>query len=158
MFTGNNFFFSKKRVKFKLNYKLINIFRENTVGGQPRMISEVDFDIVHSSPARMVAEAEIIKIVDEILLEFPQIQLNPTKSANYVFYVNHANILEIIFDCCRIPEDVSRGVCGLLGQLDKKYSLPQIKTQLMNKYHLSKMMLDELALFDFRGTLYLMLL
>ena len=122
------------------------MFRENTAGGQPRIISEVDFDIVHSSSARMIAEAEIIKIVDEILLEFP-----PIKSVNYVFYVNHANILEIIFDCCRIPEDVSRGVCGLLGQLDKKCSMSQIKTQLMNKYHLSKMVLDELALFDFRG-------
>lgn len=94
----------------------------------------------------MVAEAEIIKIVDEILLEFP-----PIKSINYVFYVNHANILQIIFDCCRIPEELSRGVCGLLGQLDKKYNFSQIKAQLMNKYKLSKMMLDELALFDIKG-------
>jgi len=94
----------------------------------------------------MVAEAEIFKIVDEILLEFP-----PIKSVNYVFYVNHTNILETIFECCRIPEDKKRGVCGLLGQLDKRYTLSQIRNQLMNKYQLSKMVLDELVLFDIRG-------
>ncbi|CAB5359519.1 unnamed protein product [Rhizophagus irregularis] len=129
-------------------YTFDRVYRENIVGCQPRIIDEVDFDIVHSYPAPMVAEAEIIKIVDEILLEFP-----PIKSINYVFYVNHANILQIIFDCCRIPEDLSRGVCGLLGQLDKKYTFSQIKAQLMNKYKLSKMMLDELALFDIKGDL-----
>ncbi|RIA85582.1 kinase-like domain-containing protein [Glomus cerebriforme] len=141
-------YISRNNIMNLKRYTFDCVYRESIVGGQPRTMYEVDFDIVHSSPAPMVAEAEIIKIVDEILLEFP-----PIKSLNYVFYVNHANILKIIFDSCRIPEDISRGVCGLLGQLDKKYTLSQIKTQLMNKYELSKMILDELILFDIRGNL-----
>ncbi|GET03001.1 serine/threonine-protein kinase [Rhizophagus clarus] len=141
-------YISRNNIMDLKRYTFDRVYRENIVGCQPRIIDEVDFDIVHSYPASMVAEAEIIKIVDEILLEFP-----PIKSINYVFYVNHANILQIIFDCCRIPEDLSRAVCGLLGQLDKKYPFSRIKAQLMNKYQLSKMMLDELALFDIKGDL-----
>ncbi|CAG8495247.1 14730_t:CDS:10, partial [Funneliformis mosseae] len=139
-------YISRNNIMDLKRYTFDRVYRENTVGGQPRIISEVDFDIVHSTPAPMVAEAEIFKIVDEILLEFP-----PIKSVNYVFYVNHTNILETIFKCCRIPEDIKKGVCGLLGQLDKKCTLSMIRAQLMNKYQLSKMVLDELALFDFRG-------
>ncbi|CAG8493093.1 10838_t:CDS:2, partial [Racocetra fulgida] len=80
------------------------------------MVNEADFDIIHSTPAPMVAEAEIIKVVDEILEEFP-----PLKTNNYCFFVNHTSIVETIFDCCRIPEDIRRGVYNLLGQLDKKF-------------------------------------
>ncbi|RHZ86074.1 hypothetical protein Glove_55g46 [Diversispora epigaea] len=129
-------------------YVFDRVYRENIVGGQPRFVYEADFDIIHSRHSPMIAEAEIFKIVDEIIEEFP-----PLKSINYCFFLNHTNIIETIFDCCRIPEEIRRGVYSLLGQLEKKYSINQIRTQLSNKYKLPRSVLDELVLFDIKGDL-----
>nr|CAG8460903.1 12706_t:CDS:10 [Entrophospora candida] len=139
---------SRNNITDLKRYTFDRAYRENTVGGQPRLVNEVDFDIVHSTLAPMVAEAEIIKIIDEIIEEFP-----PLKSESYCFYINHFNILDTIFDCCRIPEDIRRGVCGLLGQLDRKHSMNHIRKQLMSLYSLSRSVADELALFDIKGDL-----
>ncbi|CAG8437012.1 2949_t:CDS:10 [Diversispora eburnea] len=116
----------------QLNYDLTVPFARY-VSRQPRFVYEADFDIIHSRHSPMVAEAEIFKIVDEIIEEFP-----PLKSINYCFFLNHTNIIETIFDCCRIPEEIRRGVYSLLGQLEKKYSINQIRAQLSNKYKLPR--------------------
>lgn len=143
---------SRNNITDLKRYTFDRAYRENTVGGQPRLVNEVDFDIVHSTPTPMVAEAEIIKIIDEIIEEFP-----PLKSENYCFYINHSNMLDTIFDCCRIPEDIRRGVCGLLGQLDRKHSMNHIRKQLMNLYSLPRSVVDELALFDIKGFIFIYL-
>ncbi|CAG8465302.1 15816_t:CDS:10 [Cetraspora pellucida] len=138
---------SRNNITDLKRYTFDRVYRENIVG-QPRIVNEADFDIIHSTPAPMVAEAEIMKVVDEVLEEFP-----PLKTNNYCFFVNHTSIVETIFDCCRIPGEIRRGVYNLLSQLDKKYTMNQIRTQLMDKYDMPRSVLDELVLFDIRGDL-----
>ncbi|RIB06418.1 kinase-like domain-containing protein [Gigaspora rosea] len=140
-------YISRNNITDLKRYTFDRVYREN-ITGQPRIVNEADFDIIHSTPAPMVAEAEIIKVVDEVLEEFP-----PLKTNNYCFLVNHTSIVETIFDWCRIPVEIRRGVYNLLSQLDKKYTMNQIKIQLAEKYDLPRSVLDELVLFDIRGDL-----
>ncbi|KAF9926747.1 hypothetical protein FBU30_003741 [Linnemannia zychae] len=124
------------------------VYRENTVGGQPQIVYEVDFDIVHNTPNLMVTDAELIKVVDELLEEFP-----PYKSINGVFFlVNHTTVVEAIFDNCRIPSEIRSGVYTILGQLGRQYQhMSQVRNHLMSVYHLPRSVLDELELFDRKG-------
>ncbi|CAG8506866.1 2265_t:CDS:10, partial [Dentiscutata heterogama] len=139
---------SRNNITDLKRYTFDRVYRETIEGQPPRIVNEADFDIIHSTPAPMISEAEIIKVVDEVLEEFP-----PLKTNNYCFFVNHTNIIETIFEWCRIPVEIRRGVYSLLSQLDKKYTMNQIKTQLMEKYNLPRSVLDELVLFDIRGDL-----
>jgi translation initiation factor 2-alpha kinase 4 len=124
------------------------VYRENTVGGQPQIVYEVDFDIVHNSLNSMVTDAEVIKVIDELLEEFP-----PFKSTNGVFFlVNHTLVVEAIFDNCRIPSEIRSGVYTILGQLGRQYQhMSQVRNHLMSAYHLPRSVLDELELFDKKG-------
>ncbi|KAF9429846.1 hypothetical protein BGZ94_009242 [Podila epigama] len=127
------------------------VYRENIVGGQPMIVHEVDFDIVHNSQNLMVPDAELIKVVDELLEEFP-----PFKSTNGVFFlINHTMVVEAIFDSCRIPSEIRSGVYTVLGQLGRNQyqHMSQVRNQLMTVYHLPRSVLDELELFDRRGDL-----
>ncbi|KAF9184078.1 hypothetical protein BGZ51_003580 [Haplosporangium sp. Z 767] len=126
------------------------VYRENTVGGQPQIVHEVDFDIVHNTHNPMVADAEVIKVVDELLEEFP-----PFKSTNGVFFLlNHTVVVEAIFDNCRIPSEIRSGVYTILGQLGRQYQhMSQVRNHLMSVYHLPRSVLDELELFDRKGDL-----
>ncbi|KAF9293703.1 hypothetical protein BGZ74_011586 [Mortierella antarctica] len=127
------------------------VYRENMVGGQPMIVHEVDFDIVHNTQNLMVPDAELIKVVDELLEEFP-----PFKATNGVFFlVNHTMIVEAIFDSCRIPSEIRPGVYTILGQLGRNQyqHMSQVRNQLMTVYHLPRSVLDELELFDRRGDL-----
>ncbi|KAG0215957.1 hypothetical protein BGX28_007183 [Mortierella sp. GBA30] len=126
------------------------VYRENTVGGQPQIVYEVDFDIVHNTHNPMVTDAELIKVVDELLEEFP-----PFKATNGVFFLlNHTMVVEAIFDNCRIPSEIRPGVYTILGQLGRQYQhMSQVRNHLMSVYHLPRSVLDELELFDRKGDL-----
>src|SRR5690606_19271035 len=105
------------------------------------------FDIVHNTPCLMVPDAEVIKLVDEVLNEFPPFRNNH----GFSFFISHVSIIEAIFDCCRIPPEVRNGVYTVLEQLGRGQSMAQIRNTLMMKYHLPRSVLDELELFDKRG-------
>lgn len=126
------------------------VYRENTVGGQPQIVYEADFDIVHNTHNPMVTDAEVIKVVDEVLEEFP-----PFKASNGVFFmINHTVIVEAIFDNCRIPSEIRPGVYTILGQLGRQFQhMSQVRNHLMSVYHLPRSVLDELELFDRKGDL-----
>ncbi|KAG0308416.1 hypothetical protein BGZ98_008036 [Dissophora globulifera] len=131
-------------------YYFGRVYRENTVGGQPQIVHEVDFDIVHNAHNLMVTDAEVIKVVDELLEEFP-----PFKASNGVFFLlNHTMVVEAIFDNCRIPSEIRPGVYTILGQLGREYQhMSQVRNHLMSVYHLPRSVLDELELFDRKGDL-----
>ncbi|KAF9969485.1 hypothetical protein BGZ73_008146 [Actinomortierella ambigua] len=126
------------------------VYRENIVGGQPTVVHEVDFDIVHNTHTPMVPDAELLKVVDELLESFPGF-----RAVNGVFFViNHTAIVEAIFDYCRIPLEIRTGVYTILGQLGRKHQhMSQVRNQLMTLYHLPRSVLDELELFDKKGDL-----
>lgn len=125
-------------------YCFDTVFRENIAGGQPQTVREVDFDIVNESPE---ADAEVIKVVNEILDEFP-----PLKSVDFVFVLNHASIIDQLLEYCHIPLEYKRPLCSVLAQLGRSATMVQIRSQLSTRFPaLSRSSLDELELFNFRG-------
>ncbi|KAG9717155.1 Serine/threonine-protein kinase, partial [Aureobasidium melanogenum] len=77
-----------------------NVFRDTLSGGPPRTIKEVDFDIVtKESDDLALQEAEVLKVVDEIIDEVPALSSQPM-----CFHLSHSDLLDLILDFCRIDK------------------------------------------------------
>ncbi|RCH92872.1 hypothetical protein CU098_002849, partial [Rhizopus stolonifer] len=125
------------------------VYRENQSGGQPEAVLEADFDIVHKETAAfMVPDAEVLKVVEEVLDELP-----PYKNGNFYFMINHANIADLILDSCRVPPDIRKGVLVALSSLGRVPSFAAVRNVLKLKFHVQKSVLDELSLFNIQGEL-----
>ncbi|KIW51789.1 hypothetical protein, variant [Exophiala xenobiotica] len=81
------------------------VYRATGPGNQPRQVPEVDFDFVsHSARDLSLKEAETIKVLDEILHEFPALA-----AREWIIYITHADLLDLVLDYCRIkPNDVPK--------------------------------------------------
>ncbi|KAI7849877.1 kinase-like domain-containing protein [Circinella umbellata] len=129
-------------------YTFEKVYRENPSGGQPESVLEADFDIVHKETALMVPDAEVLKVVEEVLEELP-----PLKVAGFYFVVNHAGIADLILDSCRVPTDVRNGVMVTLSSLGRGTSFGTIRNVLKLKFRLQRSVLDELSIFNVQGEL-----
>ncbi|KAK7894047.1 eukaryotic translation initiation factor 2-alpha kinase [Exophiala xenobiotica] len=77
------------------------VYRATGQGNQPRQVPEVDFDFVsHSARDLSLKEAETIKVLDEILHEFPALS-----SREWIIYITHADLLDLVLDYCRIKSN-----------------------------------------------------
>lgn len=124
------------------------VYRENQSGGQPEAVLEADFDIVHKEAALMVPDAEVLKVVEEVLEELP-----PYKNGRFYFMINHTGITDIILDSCRVPPDIRKGVLVVLSSLGRAPSFAVVRNILKLKYHLQRSVLDELSMFNMHGEL-----
>ncbi|KAI8582596.1 hypothetical protein K450DRAFT_226018 [Umbelopsis ramanniana AG] len=138
----------KKNFPEVKRYTFDRVYRENPSGGQPEAVLEVDFDIVHRETTSMVPDAEIIKIVEEVLEDLP-----PYKNGAFYFIINHANITDAILESCRIPSDMRRGVLTALSSLGRGPSFANVRNGLKLKFQLQRSTLDELSLFNVSGDL-----
>ncbi|RUS33243.1 hypothetical protein BC938DRAFT_472418 [Jimgerdemannia flammicorona] len=130
-------------------YAFDRVYRENPFPGQPESILEADFDVVHeTSNSPMVPDAEVVKLVEEVLEEFP-----PYKNGGFYFLINHAGITEAILDSCRIPVDMRRAVSLELTRLGRVSSFSLVRNQLKIKLQLPRSALDELERFHVQGDL-----
>lgn len=132
------------------NFTFGVVFRDPLTNGAPRSNREADFDIVsHDSRDLALKEAEIIKVMDELIDEFPTLLAAPM-----CFHVSHAKLLELIMDFCRIETRQRPAVQEILGKLNiQEWTWSKIKTELRNvSVGVSSTSLDELARFDFRDT------
>ncbi|KAI8080591.1 kinase-like domain-containing protein [Thamnidium elegans] len=124
------------------------VYRENQSGGQPEAVLEADFDIVHKETTPMVPDAEVLKVVEEVLEELP-----PYKNGGFYFIVNHTGITDIILDTCRVPPDIRKGVLVALSSLGRAPSFAAVRNILKLKYQLQRSVLDELSMFNVSGEL-----
>lgn len=86
------------RCRYTKTYCFGQVYRHTAPGQEPVQVPEVDFDIVsHSARDLNIKEAEVIKILDEILLEFSALAIR-----SWTIYLNHGDLLDIILDFCRI--------------------------------------------------------
>ncbi|ORX52231.1 hypothetical protein BCR36DRAFT_582732 [Piromyces finnis] len=137
-------YMSRNNVPFLKKYTFDRVYRQNIVGGQPRFVREVDFDIVHSIPCpQMTYDAEVIKVVVEILNEFESI-----KNQNICIHLNHPKLVNAIFDYCKINKDekyrfsIQHYILSL-GRLTWK----QIRQQLSHELHIPGDNLNKLESF-----------
>lgn len=125
------------------------VYRESSHGGEPRTHKEVDFDIAsHNTLDLALKEAEVIKVLDEIIEEFP-----PLRSAPMCFLINHSDLLQLIMEFCRIsPRQIPR-VKEIISKLNVgKWTMQKIRSELRSPaVGVASTSLDDLARFDFRG-------
>ena len=125
------------------------VYREMPHGIEPRTHKEVDFDIVsHNTLDLALKEAEVIKVLDEIIEEFP-----PLRSASMCFMINHSDLLQLIMEFCRITPSQIPLVKQIVSKLNVgKWTMQKIKSELRSPaIGVASTSLDGLARFDFRG-------
>ncbi|KAJ5979107.1 hypothetical protein N7501_002449 [Penicillium viridicatum] len=127
------------------------VYRDSPHGSEPRTHREVDFDIVsHNTLDLALKEAEVIKVLDEIIEEFP-----PLRSTPMCFLVNHSDLLQLIMEFCRITPTQIPKVKEVLSKLNVgKYTMQTIRSELRAPaIGVASTSLDDLARFDFRDSL-----
>ncbi|RDI86386.1 putative sterigmatocystin biosynthesis monooxygenase [Venturia inaequalis] len=127
-----------------------NVFRNTITGGAPRSTGEVDFDIVsHDTLDLALKEAEVIKVLDEVIDEFPAFS-----STQMCFHLNHADLLDLIMAYCRISIPQRPAVKEWLSRLNlRDFTFAKLRNELRSPtYAVSSTSLDDLARFDFRDS------
>ncbi|KAL0943971.1 protein kinase [Colletotrichum truncatum] len=127
-----------------------NIFRDRQDLGQPLMLGEVDFDIVTTDTFDLaLKEAEVLKVLDEIIDTFPSLS-----SSQMCFHLGHSDLLQLIFDHCRVEPGSRRAAADVLSKLNiHNWTWQKIRVQLRSPLvGLSATSVDELQRFDFRDT------
>ncbi|KAI1623263.1 eukaryotic translation initiation factor 2-alpha kinase [Exophiala viscosa] len=125
------------------------VYRATAPGVQPRHVPEVDFDFVsHGDNDLSIKEAEVIKVLDEILNEFPVLA-----ARKWAIYVTHTDLMDIILDFCRIKAHESRKVKQALSHLnigDKTW--PDIRKELRSSaMNIAETSVTDLARFNLEG-------
>ncbi|KAK9311863.1 kinase-like domain-containing protein [Lipomyces starkeyi] len=136
---------------YRRSFTFGNVYRSEdpSGGGEPRAYGEVDFDILSSDPsAYAVEEAEVMKVLDEVVNEFLV-----SEKSSVCFCLNHADLLEMIMDACRINQAQRPAVLMLLSKLNMSLSMKDIKNELRAKSTVSSAALDDLDKFDFKDDL-----
>ena len=83
-----------------------------TSRGRFREFFQCDFDIAGNNYGRMIADAEVVKVVCEIL--------NDLKIGEYNIKINHRKILDATVALSGIPDDKFKVVCSSVDKLDKE--------------------------------------
>lgn len=127
------------------------VYRESMHGGAPRGHQEVDFDMISQNTLDLaLKEAEVMKVLDEILNEFPSL-----RSAPMCFHINHSDLLDAIMSFCRISPQQKPLVKEIISKLNiGPYSMQKIRSELRSPtVGVASTSIDDLARFDFRGLL-----
>ena len=125
-----------------------NAYRDQFQGGPPRVNEEVDFDIADtgSDDERVLSDAEVLKVMDDVVCEMPLFATSVTVS----FHLNHASILNAVLDHCRVPVAQQPAVKEIISKLGfHQNSWSKIRVEL-RKFGLPDTTLDDLQQFDFR--------
>lgn len=131
------------------SYTFGHVFRDRHDGGQPMMFGEVDFDIVTTDTLDLaLKEAEVIKVLDEIVTSFPT-----TSSTPMCFQVGHSDLLQLIFEFCGVEIASRRAVAEVLSKLNvRNFTWQKVRGELRSPLvGISTTTIDELQRFDFRG-------
>lgn len=144
---------AKEGLVSDLNHKTYcfgTVYRDTLNGGPPKTLVEADFDI--ATPDLEVAtlyEAECMKAVSEIVYTIPALS-----AQSMCFHLSHSNLVDIIFDFCRIEKPQRAAVAECLSKLNIQGHnwtkvRAEIRSDLLGVHSTS---LDDLELFGFRET------
>jgi eukaryotic translation initiation factor 2-alpha kinase 4 len=142
---------ARTKVESTRHYAFGVVYRAEAPGGQPPPRSEVSFDVVsYSAKDLSVKEAETLKVLDEILSDFPPLR----KSKSIVIFLNHSDLLEMVFRFCRIEPHHWDSLKKLLSSINTIASWKRIENELRSpQTTIPKASIAQLALFNFQGDL-----
>ena len=125
-----------------------NVYRVDPSGNQPKIFGEANFDIVSRNSLNLaVREAEILKILDEILDTFPNLS-----TVQMCYHINHSFILDTIFKFCDIESSKWSAVKETISKLHTgDWTWSRVRYELRDPaISIAATSLDELERFDFR--------
>ena len=132
------------------SYAFGSVFRDAPAGLHPRMHGEVDFDIISNDSLDLaLREAEVIKVVDEIMDVLPSLSNTPI-----VYHVSHSKLLNAVLAFCNIPEEKATSVKQVISKLNiGPWTWTKIRNELKSPaLAIASTSLDDLMKFDFRDT------
>ncbi|KAJ9657622.1 eukaryotic translation initiation factor 2-alpha kinase [Coniosporium apollinis] len=127
-----------------------NVYRVAHTGGPPKALGEVDYDVCQTDTLDLaLKEAEVIKVLDEIIDEFPSLS-----TAQMCFHLNHSDLLDLVMDFCRISTPLRPAVKETLSRLNiHQWTWQKIRSELRSPtIGVPSTSLDDLAKFDWRDT------
>ncbi len=131
------------------SYSFGNIFRDRQGGGHPDVYGEVDYDIVTTDALDLaLKEAEVIKVLDEIVTSFPT-----TSSTPMCFQLGHSDLLQLIFEFCGVEMGSRQAAAEVLSKFNiRNFTWQKVRSELRSPLvGISATSVDELQRFDFRG-------
>ncbi|KAF3482395.1 serine/threonine-protein kinase GCN2 [Arthroderma uncinatum] len=140
----------KQDLSIEKAFSFGTVYRESVHRCEPRGHKEVDFDIVSYNTLDLpLKEAEVIKVLDEIIDEFP-----PLKSTQMCFHINHSDLLEAVVGFCRITPEQRPIVKEVISKLNiGQYTMQKIRSELRSpSIGVPSTSIDDLSRFDFRDT------
>ncbi|CAD6903567.1 unnamed protein product, partial [Tilletia controversa] len=130
--------------RFK-RYEMGPVFRENVIAGsQPRSLLEVDFDIISPEMTRL-AEAEVLLLLEEIIDDVPGLS-----TEEWVFHLNHGEVLEILLD--RVSDKHRPALLAAVAGLGSKRTNASARKKLA-QLPLARSVLDEIEAASMPGEL-----
>ncbi|KAI4204441.1 MAG: hypothetical protein LQ350_001198 [Teloschistes chrysophthalmus] len=141
---------AKHRSPGPKTYTFGDVFRAVQSEGHPRTIGEVDFDIIsYDSLDLALREAEAIKVLDEIIDEFPSMT-----TVQMCYHINHSLLLDAVLESCDIPPIKRPAVKEVISRLHTGgHTWATIRSELRNApISVPATSIDELVAFDFRDT------
>ncbi|GAB6026062.1 hypothetical protein CHUAL_012266 [Chamberlinius hualienensis] len=107
-------FLVKNNITSLKRYFISPVYRERKVFGcHPRELLDCTFDIVTPSPGSLIADAEVLNTVWEIVQEFHSI----SECRSFV-HINHVSLLNGMLLYCGIPEDKHSNVYNILSNVE----------------------------------------
>ena len=129
-------------------YTIGNVFRASRMGGPPRRIGEVHFDIVSTDYLDLaLREAEVIKVIDEVVSAFASMS-----SLQICYHINHSRLLNAILGFCNIHRSKWPAVKDILASLHAgQTDWAKLRTTLRSSaIAVAATSVEELMRFDFR--------
>ena len=128
-----------------------NVYRVDRSLDQPKIYGEVNFDIVSQNSLNLALhEAEVLKVIDEILDTFPSLA-----SVQMCYHINHSQLLDAILRFCVIEASKWPAVKETVSKLHTgEWTWAKVRHELRGpSIAVAATSLDELERFDFRDTL-----
>ncbi|MCJ1378773.1 hypothetical protein MMC17_001872 [Xylographa soralifera] len=139
---------AKQPLTVRKTYAFGDVYRAALPGSHPKSHREVDFDIAsHDNLDLAIREAEVIKVIDEIIEVFPSLD-----TANMCYHIGHSRLLDCVLAFCDIAEEKWDVVKESLSKLNiGQWAWAKIRNELRAPgIAVPSTSLDDLQKFDFR--------
>lgn len=130
-----------KQFRQMKRYQIAKVYRRDQpimTKGRYREFYQCDFDIAGGNFEAMLPDAEVFKVIHEIL--------SAVDVGKFVIKCNHRAILDGIFEIAGVPEDNFRAICSAVDKLDKQ-PWSTVRTEMINEKGLSEDTADRIGEF-----------
>lgn len=130
-----------KQFRHMKRFQIAKVYRRDQpimTKGRYREFYQCDFDIAGGNFESMLPDAEVFKVIHEILTI---VDVGP-----FVIKCNHRAVLDGVFEICGVPVESFRSICSSVDKLDK---LPwsAVRTEMITEKGLSESVADRIGEF-----------